>query len=119
MKATAVARTDVGGSRVRKVSLLVPVKKNIRKHKQEYSSYLYRAIKQVHPDMCRCRWAADPGNRDLVGSDCFSLVAAEAARLSLYNTRNAITSREVQTALKLLYTGGRAVPTVGASNPCC
>ncbi|MEE6488842.1 hypothetical protein FKM82_015405 [Ascaphus truei] len=116
MKATAVARTDVGGARVRKVSLLVPVK-NIRKHKQEYSSYLYRAIKQVHPDMSRCRWAADPGNRGLVGSDGFSLVAAEAARLSLYNTRNAITSREVQTALKLLYTGGRAVPTVGASNP--
>ncbi|RXM99297.1 Histone H2B type 1-B [Acipenser ruthenus] len=37
--------------------------------------------------------------------DTFERVASEAAKLSLYNKRRTITSREIQTAVRLLFAG--------------
>ncbi|XP_063615816.1 histone H2B-like [Penaeus indicus] len=56
-------------------------KKKKRRRKESYSIYIYKVLKQVHPD------------------------TAEASRLAHYNKRSTITSREIQTAVRLLLPG--------------
>ncbi|XP_029460919.1 late histone H2B.L4-like [Rhinatrema bivittatum] len=74
-----------------------------RKRKEAYSSFIYKVLKQVHPDLSLSRWAMDILNS--LNNDMFERLASEAARLALYNKRNTITSREVQTAVRLVLPG--------------
>ena len=77
-----------------------------KKHKRNYSSYssyIYKVLKQVHPDTGISNKAMAIMNSFV--NDVFERIAQEAGRLARYNKRNTITSREIQTAVRLLLPG--------------
>ncbi|KAK9079099.1 hypothetical protein SSX86_000769 [Deinandra increscens subsp. villosa] len=68
-----------------------------------YKTYLYRVLKQVHPDLGISSKAMVIVN-NLMG-DMFERVAEVAARLSEYNKKMTLSSREIQAAVKLVLPG--------------
>ena len=78
-------------------------KKKKRKRKESYSIYIYKVLKQVHPDTGISSKAMSIMNSFV--NDIFERIAAEASRLAHYNKRSTITSREIQTAVRLLLPG--------------
>jgi histone H2B len=79
-------------------------KKNRRRRRKErYSIYIYKVMKQVHPDTGISSKAMSIMNSFV--NDIFERVAGEASRLAQYNRRATITSREIQTAVRLLLPG--------------
>lgn len=68
-----------------------------------YANYIHKVLKQVHPDcgiskkgmMIMCSFV----------QDIFERIATEAGRLARYNKKSTITSREIQTAVRLLLPG--------------
>lgn len=77
--------------------------KRKKKRKESYGVYIYKVLKQVHPDTGISSKAMSIMNSFV--NDIFERIAAEASRLSHYNKRSTITSREVQTAVRLLLPG--------------
>ncbi|XP_070138745.1 histone H2B-like [Drosophila bipectinata] len=75
-------------------------KKKKRKRKESYAIYIYKVLKQVHPDTGISSKAMSIMNSFV--NDIFERIAAEASRLAHYNKRSTITSREIQTAVRLL-----------------
>lgn len=78
-------------------------KKKHKKRKESYAVYIYKVLKQVHPDTGVSSKAMSIMNSFV--NDIFDRIAAEASRLAHYNKRSTITSREVQTAVRLLLPG--------------
>jgi histone H2B len=74
-----------------------------RKRKESYAIYIYKVLKQVHPDTGISSKAMSIMNSFV--NDIFERIAAEASRLAHYNKRSTITSREIQTAVRLLLPG--------------
>ena len=79
------------------------IKKRKQKRKESFAIYIYKVLKQVHPDTGVSSKAMSIMNSFV--NDIFERIAAEASRLSQYNKRTTITSREVQTAIRLLLPG--------------
>ena len=79
--------------------------KKARKHKavESYKVYLYKVLKQVHPDVGVSSKAMSILNSMM--NDMFDKVATEAAKLSRYSKKPTITSREIQTAVRLVLPG--------------
>ena len=73
------------------------------KRKESFSIYIYKVLKQVHPDTGVSSKAMSIMNSFV--NDIFERVAAEASRLAKYNKRSTISSREIQTAVRLLLPG--------------
>ncbi|XP_008564219.1 PREDICTED: late histone H2B.L4-like [Galeopterus variegatus] len=71
--------------------------------KETYSMYIYKVLKQVHPDIGISAKAMSIMNSFV--NDVFERLAGEAARLAQYSGRTTLTSREVQTAVRLLLPG--------------
>ena len=78
-------------------------KKRKGKRKESYAIYIYKVLKQVHPDTGISSKAMSIMNSFV--NDIFSRIAAEASRLAHYNKRSTITSREIQTSVRLLLPG--------------
>ena len=78
-------------------------KKKKKKRKESYAIYIYKVLKQVHPDTGVSSKAMSIMNSFV--NDLFERIAAEASRLAHYNKRSTITSREIQTAVRLLLPG--------------
>jgi histone H2B len=78
-------------------------KKRKGKRKESYAIYIYKVLKQVHPDTGVSSKAMSIMNSFV--NDLFSRIAAEASKLAHYNKRSTITSREIQTAVRLLLPG--------------
>ena len=78
-------------------------KKRRRRRRESYSIYIYKVLKQVHPDTGISSKAMSIMNSFV--NDIFERIAAEASRLAHYNRRSTITSREIQTAVRLLLPG--------------
>ena len=78
-------------------------KKRKGKRKESYAIYIYKVLKQVHPDTGVSSKAMSIMNSFV--NDLFERIAAEASRLAHYNKRKTITSREIQTAVRLLLPG--------------
>jgi histone H2B len=78
-------------------------KKRKRKKRESYAIYIYKVLKQVHPDTGISSKAMSIMNSFV--NDIFERIAAEASRLAHYNKRSTITSREIQTAVRLLLPG--------------
>jgi len=78
-------------------------KKRRLKRKESYSTYLYKVLKQVHPDTGISSKAMSIMN-SLV-NDIFERLANESARLSAHTGRSTISSREIQTAVRLILPG--------------
>ena len=77
--------------------------KSHKKRKESYAIYIYKVLKQVHPDTGVSSKAMSIMNSFV--NDIFERIAAEASRLAHYNKRSTITSREIQTAVRLLLPG--------------
>ncbi|XP_034033597.1 late histone H2B.L4-like [Thalassophryne amazonica] len=78
--------------------------KRRRKHRKEsYAIYVYKVLKQVHPDTGISSKAMSIMNSFV--NDIFERIASEASRLAHYNKRSTISSREIQTAVRLLLPG--------------
>ncbi|XP_069502685.1 histone H2B-like [Ambystoma mexicanum] len=73
------------------------------KNKENYSNYIYKVVKQVHPDLHLSLCAMRILNS--INADLFVQVASEVSSLALNNKRSTITCREIQTAVKLLLPG--------------
>uniref|UniRef100_A0A2I3GTA1 Histone H2B n=1 Tax=Nomascus leucogenys TaxID=61853 RepID=A0A2I3GTA1_NOMLE len=78
-------------------------KKRKRCRKESYFIYIYKVLKQVHPDTGISSKAMSIMNSFV--SDIFERIAGEASRLAHYDRRSTITSREIQTAVRLLLPG--------------
>ncbi|ROL42479.1 Histone H2B 1/2 [Anabarilius grahami] len=78
-------------------------KKRKRSRKESYAIYVYKVLKQVHPDTGISSKAM--GIMNSFVNDIFERIGGEASRLALYNKRSTITSREIQTAVRLLLPG--------------
>ena len=81
-------------------------KKNLNKKKSNYSSYstyIYKVLKQVHPDTGISKKAMNI--MDSFVHDIFEKIAIEAGTLARYTKRHTISSREIQTAVRLLLPG--------------
>jgi len=68
-----------------------------------YSTYIYKVLKQVHPDTGISKKAMVV--MDSFVHDIFERLASEAGRLARYNKRHTISSREIQTAVRLILPG--------------
>ena len=88
-----------------------PVKKTTEKGKikkktktvETYKIYLYKVLKQVHPDTGISSKAM--GILNSFVNDIFDKIASEAAKLALYSKKPTVTSREIQTAVRLVLPG--------------
>ncbi len=78
-------------------------KKRRKRRRESYSIYIYKVLKQVHPDTGVSSKAMSIMNSFV--NDIFERIASEASRLAHYNRRSTITSREIQTAVRLLLPG--------------
>ncbi len=78
-------------------------KKRRTKRKESYSVYVYKVLKQVHPDTGISSKAMSIMNSFV--NDVFERIANEASRLAKYNKKSTISSREIQTAVRLLLPG--------------
>lgn len=77
--------------------------KRSRKRKESYFIYIYKVLKQVHPDTGISSKAMSIMNSFV--NDIFERIATEASRLANYNKKSTISSREIQTAIRLLLPG--------------
>ena len=73
-------------------------KKRHKKRKESYGIYIYKVLKQVHPDTGVSSKAMSIMNSFV--NDLFERIANEASRLTKYNKKSTISSREIQTALR-------------------
>ena len=78
-------------------------KKKSKKAVESYKVYLYKVLKQVHPDTGVSSKAMSILNSLM--NDMFDKIATEASRLSRYSKKPTITSREIQTAVRLVLPG--------------
>ena len=74
-----------------------------RKGKQSYNTYIHRVLKQVHPKITISKKSMSIMNSFV--NDTFDKVATEAGRLVKNNKRKTLSSREVQSALRLVLPG--------------
>ena len=78
-------------------------KKRKCSHKESYSMYVYKVLKQVHPDTGISSKALGIMNSFL--NDIFERITGKTSRLVHYNKRSTITSRDIQTSVRLLLPG--------------
>ncbi|CAH3187200.1 unnamed protein product [Porites lobata] len=78
-------------------------KKRRSKRKESYAIYIYKVLKQVHPDTGISSKAM--GIMNSFVNDIFERIATESSRLAHYNKKSTISSREIQTAIRLLLPG--------------
>ena len=84
-------------------------KKQRKSRREDYSTYVYKVLKQVHP--------APEGERGLGFSkkgvavmnslvkDIFEKLSTQAAELARYNNRETLQPKDIQTAVRLLFPG--------------
>ena len=74
-----------------------------KKRTESYSSYIYKVLKQVHPDTGISKKGMSIMNSFI--NDIFEKIATEASKLARYNKKPTVTSREIQTAVRLILPG--------------
>ena len=74
-----------------------------KKRVESYSSYIYKVLKQVHPETGISKKGISILNSFV--NDIFDRIALEASKLAKYNKKATLSSREVQTAVRLLLPG--------------
>ena len=74
-----------------------------RRRVESFSVYIYRVLKQVHPETGISKRSMHILNSFV--NDIFEKIALEASKLVRYNKKHTLSSREVQTAVRLLLPG--------------
>ncbi|KAI4346455.1 hypothetical protein L6164_007350 [Bauhinia variegata] len=78
-------------------------KRKKSKNVETYKIYIFKVLKQVHPDIGISSKAMGIMNSFI--NDIFEKLAQESSRLARYNKKPTITSREIQTAVRLVLPG--------------
>ncbi|KAJ6793685.1 histone H2B.11-like [Iris pallida] len=78
-------------------------KKKKGKSVETYKIYIFKVLKQVHPDIGISSKAMGIMNSFI--NDIFEKLAGEASRLARYNKKPTVTSREIQTSVRLVLPG--------------
>ena len=78
-------------------------KKRKKRRRESYGIYIYKVLRQVHPDTGISGKAMSIMNSFV--NDIFERIAGEASRLAHYNKKATISSREIQTGVRLLLPG--------------
>ena len=85
-----------------------------KKRTESYAIYIYKVLKQVHPDTGISTKGMSIMNSFI--SDIFDKIANEAGKLVRYNKKGTLTSREIQTAVRLILPGELAKHGDGEEN---
>ena len=88
-----------------------------KKRAETFSVYIYRVLKQVHPETGISKRSMSIMNSFI--NDIFERVALEASRLVRYNKKRTLSSREVQTAVRLLLPGELAKHALTEGTKAC
>eukprot|EP00353_Schmidingerella_taraikaensis_P015004 CAMPEP_0185622848 /NCGR_PEP_ID=MMETSP0436-20130131/59478_1 /TAXON_ID=626734 ORGANISM="Favella taraikaensis, Strain Fe Narragansett Bay" /NCGR_SAMPLE_ID=MMETSP0436 /ASSEMBLY_ACC=CAM_ASM_000390 /LENGTH=127 /DNA_ID=CAMNT_0028264685 /DNA_START=164 /DNA_END=547 /DNA_ORIENTATION=- len=80
-----------------------PKKAGIKNRAETYSVYIYRVLKQVHPETGISKRSMSIMNSFI--NDIFEKISGEASKLVRYNKKQTLSSREIQTAVRLLLPG--------------
>ena len=78
-------------------------KKRKKKRTESYSIYIYKVLKQVHPDTGISKKGMSIMNSFI--NDIFDRIAGEAGKLTAYSKRPTLSSREIQTYVRLMPPG--------------
>ena len=70
---------------------------------ETFKVYIYKVLKQVHPDTGISNRGMSIMNSFV--NDIFDRISTEAGRLVRYNKRGTLSSREIQTAVRLILPG--------------
>merc|ERR1719236_13531 len=89
-KKGAVKKTTTGGKRK-------------KPNTSSFNTYIHRVLKQVHPKIGMSKKSMSIMNSFV--TDTFDKVANEAGRLCKLNKKHTLTSREIQTAIRLVLPG--------------
>ena len=92
-----------GGKGAKMAKAIDKKKDRKRRAKETYSSYIHKVLKQVHPDTGISSKAMSIMNSFV--NDVFERLASEACKLSQINGSKTMSSREIQTAVRLLLPG--------------
>lgn len=74
-----------------------------RSRHESYASYIFKVLRQCHPEVNISKKAMAIMNSFV--NDIFERVAHESSKLASYNKRSTISSKEVQTAVRLILPG--------------
>ena len=74
-----------------------------RSRHETYSSYIFKVLRQCHPEINISKKAMSIMNSFV--NDIFERTASEASKIAAYNKKSTITSKEVQTAVRLILPG--------------
>ena len=77
--------------------------KKKKKRTESYSSYIYKVLKQVHPDTGISKKGMSIMNSFI--NDIFERLANEAGKLAVYSNKATLSSREIQTSVRLMLPG--------------
>ena len=103
-KKTTGSAKATPASKVAKKRVAKDVKKAAHRRRTEtFSVYIYRVLKQVHPETGISKRSMHIMNSFI--NDIFEKIALEASKLVRYNKKHTLSSREVQTAVRLLLPG--------------
>ncbi|KAK0400495.1 hypothetical protein QR680_015280 [Steinernema hermaphroditum] len=78
-------------------------KKSKKRRAESFSTYIYKVLRQVHNDTGISSKGMSIMNSFIC--DVFERIAGEASKLANYNKRSTISSREIQTAVRLVLPG--------------
>jgi histone H2B len=78
-------------------------KARTKKRTESYASYIYKVLKQVHPETGISKKGMSIMNSFI--NDIFERIATEAGKLATYNKKATLSSREIQTAVRLMLPG--------------
>ncbi|KAL6784436.1 HBV1 [Auxenochlorella protothecoides x Auxenochlorella symbiontica] len=78
-------------------------RKKVVSKAETYKIYIYKVLKQVHPDTGISSKAMSIMNSFI--NDIFDKMAGETGNLARYNKKPTVTSREIQTAVRLILPG--------------
>eukprot|EP00922_Rhytidocystis_sp_ex-Travisia-forbesii_P036165 GHVS01053662.1.p1 GENE.GHVS01053662.1~~GHVS01053662.1.p1 ORF type:complete len:125 (-),score=11.14 GHVS01053662.1:367-741(-) len=90
--AKKTAGKQIHGNRLRK-----------RKRTESFALYIYKVLKQVHPETGISKKSMSIMNSFI--NDIFDRLSGEATKLIRYNKKRTLSSREVQTAVRLMLPG--------------
>jgi len=74
-----------------------------RRRTETFALYIYKVLRQVHPETGISKKAMNIMNSFI--NDLFERIALESSKLVRYSKRRTLSSREIQTAVKLLLPG--------------
>jgi len=74
-----------------------------RRRVETFGLYIYKVLRQVHPETGISKKAMNIMNSFI--NDLFERIASESSKLVRYNKRRTLSSREIQSAVKLILPG--------------